>query len=304
MNEPASPTANFSCERSAARNHPTGWLPTEPDNPKLHAVYDWKVMHDHPHSGRSFQGRSSVMLAAQPGAGANVGRTIAWDAHIDVPDGPLEKQIIRVQAHGEGLAGIAAAGMAVRFLDAEGKPFDTKTVACPTVGTFAWRPLELPWRFDQETKKLHVRLFLKARLFLRAAETQNNAGRLWFDSFEIVPAAPVEQSDLQVVAEAGGCLRLKARPGVDLACVPFRVDSKELPDILQFKLRADRPMPVTVRWLGGKTVEMAAEITVEAGEKWTRFEMPLALDKPVGDARVIVRPRAAATLWIDDVELR
>ena len=94
-------------------------------------------------------------------------------------------------------------------------------------------------------------------------------------------------------------LRLKARAGVDMACVPFRVDSKKLPKRLWFKLRADRAVKVTVAWRGG----CSAEKTVEIGREWSSFEMPLALDKAVGAARVLVRPHAAATLWLDDVEI-
>ncbi len=305
LNKLGTPTATFSFEISAARKYPLGWKRTQPDNPQLRAVYDWKVMHADPESGRTFQGRSSVMLAAEPGAGdgavagEGAARTIAWEASINVPNIPMEKQIIRVQAHGEDLAGIAAAGMAVRTFDAKGKLLDTKIVACPTVGTFAWRPLELPWKLDGKTKRLHV------RLYLTAAKTANNAGRLWFDSFEITPDKPVEQSDLQAVAADNGCLRLNTRPGVDLACVPFRVDAEELPRVLKFKLRADRGLPVTVKWMGGKLSELAVkEMTVDVGQEWTAFEMPLSLKKPVGNARIIISPHAAATLWVDDIVLK
>ncbi|MBN2291469.1 MAG: hypothetical protein JXM70_03530, partial [Pirellulales bacterium] len=288
------PTANCSFECSAARKHPIGWKPAKTENPKLQAVYDWKVMHDHPESGRTYHGRSSVMLAAEPGAGKNSNRTIAWESWIDVPKIPLEKQIIRVQAHGEDLAGIAAAGMTVDFLDAQGKPRDTRTVTCPTAGTFSWQPLVLSRQFDPNTQKLHV------KLFLTAAETKDNTGRLWFDSFEIVPALPVDQTDLRVVETDGGCLRLKARPGVELACVPFRVDSKNLPEKLRLRLRADCPLKVTLKWRGGKN----ADKTVEVGKKWGCFEMPLTLKEAVGAARVIISPRGTSTLLIDDVELQ
>ncbi|MEA1950150.1 MAG: hypothetical protein U9N87_02110, partial [Planctomycetota bacterium] len=287
-------SVNPSFESSAARKHPYGWKAPKTDNPKLRAVYDWKVMHDHSESGRTFHGRSSVMLAAEPGAGDAAARTIAWEADIDVPEGPLQKQIIRVRAHGEGLAGIAEAGMAVRLLDAQGKPQDTIISSCPARGTFVWRPLELPCTFDKNIKKLQV------RLYLTAAKNAKNAGRLWFDSFEIVPATAVDQADLQVILTDGGCLQLKARPGIDLACVPFRVDSKKMSGALRFKLRADRSTKVTAKWHGGKNVEK----TVKVGKQWTSFEIPLSLDKAVGAARVIFRPQAAATLWIDDVELR
>ncbi|MBN2217779.1 MAG: family 10 glycosylhydrolase [Pirellulales bacterium] len=184
---PAWLLGNVSFETHDSDSRPAGWTPELGGNPKFQAVYDWKVMHGDPFSGRSFYGRASVALGVQPGA-AKGERTAAWTAEIPVPRGLQGDQRIRVQVHGESLNRIKSVGMRIDCFDAKNKVLDKLNAIAPREGTFAWQPLEIIWPADARAKKLRV------RLGLTVANDPSTEGRVWFDDFSIEPIEPVESS--------------------------------------------------------------------------------------------------------------
>ena len=80
---------------------------------------------------------------------------------------------------------------------------------------------------------------------------------LWFDTFEIQPAEPLQDPLLCVergpeAHGGGGCARLQARPGVDMVSLPFRLETGA-GATLRLALPADRSVPVTVLVLERRT---------------------------------------------------
>ncbi|HLA85793.1 MAG TPA: hypothetical protein VJL29_13465 [Thermoguttaceae bacterium] len=185
--QPTWSLGNLSFETHASDSRPAGWTPELGGNPKFQAVYDWKVMHGDPFSGRSFYGRASVALGVQPGAAKGT-RAAAWTAEIPVPRGLQGDQRIRVQVHGESLNRIESVGMKIECLDAKNRMIDRLGAKAPREGTFAWQPLEIVWPADARVKKLRV------RLGMTAADDPGTEGRVWFDDFTIEPVKPPESS--------------------------------------------------------------------------------------------------------------
>lgn len=179
---------NYSMELSADRVVPDGWMMNVPSgNDKLFAEYDWKVMHGDARSGRTFSGRSSVLVGGKNGAGLSDKRCVSWETRFPAP--AFDEQVIaRVWAHGEGLIGVESAGLSVKVLTPDGEILDAWTATIPDQLTFPWTEIRLRCSLEHPDSLLQVCLFLQ---FLRVADSE---GRLWFDQFEIISAHADEVS--------------------------------------------------------------------------------------------------------------
>ncbi len=296
--EPGSPAANGSFERHVdGRTRPYGWQSDTGGNERLVAGYDWKVMHNDDYSGRSFHGRSSLLLVAQPGAAEEDSRTVSWQTRIPVPDGPLGRQLLRVRAHGESMQGVAEAGMLVDLLDAEGKSFATLEAPCKTEGTFPWSEISVAWDFTTRADALNV------KLYLTVAAGKETQGRLWFDGLEIVSPGGNLQQALGHRSGPGayrgqGFARFAASGGVDLVSVPFRAQTDEK-TMLRLAMRAEKPMCVRVVWCGAERRDETFNVT----RLWETFELPIAHKGIHPAVHILIRPLEAGTLFLDELRL-
>jgi len=302
---PGTPLSNASFERHASDSRPAGWSSDCAGNPKLRAVYDWKVMHGDPFSGRTFSGRASLALGATASAGSG-GRTAAWTAEIPAPAHLVGNQRIRVQVHGESLVGIDSVGMNVACLDGTNKLLTELHAEAPREGTFPWRPLEVAWPADARAKKLRV------RLYLTVGDGPRTEGRVWFDDLTIEPAEPSAAESLTFPANDVGqpayggrrSARWAARPGWDLVGVPFLIERGKTAGSLRVALRAEQPTEVNVACQkvgtdgqapgGDKGAETIA--TFDIGRQWRVFKMPA---EP-GSCRLVFRCRRPGVVWIDE----
>jgi len=305
---PNTPLVYPSFERHASNSRPVGWIPNTGRNPRLLTVYDWKVMHGDPSSGRTFFGRASLMLGAKPDA-AKGSRTASWTAELRVPRHISGNQRIGVQVHGETLKGIRAVGMKLESLDDIGQLLANLDVQAPSQGTFPWQPVELIWPADARAKKLRL------TLYMTVSDGRDTDGRVWFDDLKIEPVDRPDAESLKFpVADEGSpafgerrSARWAARPGWDLVSVPFRIMDKKPGETLKFAIRAERPMDVTVEWrktqVNGKGQDaeevVGGEKTVAVSETWRIVEMHVGPDL----SQLVFRSSEEGILWIDEIDL-
>jgi hypothetical protein len=304
---PNTPLQSTSFERRTADSRPVGWSSDCGRNPKLQAVYDWKVMHGDPYSGRSFSGRCSLALGALPGA-ARGARTAAWTTEIPVPRDLRGKQQIRVQVHGESLRHIESVNMNVECLDDNQNTLARLNAVAPRQETSPWRLLEVTWPADPRVKKLRV------RLSMTVANDPRSEGRVWFDELTIQPVEPLARDSLTVspahadqpAYRGRGSARWTSQPGWDLVSIPFLIPREESPKVFRVALRADRPTHVALAWQNGTPDDGSPandnrkplEKTFAVGTTWQTFEMPAA----PGSGQLRFHSPDPTTIWIDDLK--
>ena len=307
-------TGNFSFDFHADQN-PEPWNAHLSQNTNLLAQYDSKVMHGAENSGRTYHGRSSLLLGAKPGAGSSSNRTVAWNASLNIPIASQEQWIISVWVHGENLANIADAGMKIDILDSDNHIVDVLTKTCPLDGTFPWQQLCIPHTFDKKAETL------KITLYMTVSDTQNTKGMLWFDKFEISLARELPHDTLRIVNDPNSAATtsyalLNAAPGIDMVSVPFRVTTTG-ESLLRLTMRSQEPMPVTVMlldqdndtynglWLTkrGDKPSTSWSSTFNITPKWNDFD--LRLDRPniTTTAKIAIRPHHPGELHVQEIKL-
>ena len=309
-----SATGNFSFDFHAERN-PEPWKAENGGNKGLLAEYDSKVLHCEEDSGRTYNGRCSLLIGAKPGAGLASDRTVAWTAHIDIPALSHEEWVISVWTHGERLEGIANAGIRMEVLSADEQITDIIEKSCPLSGSFSWRQLCVPHTFDERARRLRL------SLFMTVSDAETSRGMLWFDKFEIRHVRELPEDVLCVVEDSDSCKGepyavLKAGPGIDMVSVPFRI-RKSRKSALRLRMRSQEPMPVTVVvleqtsdayngvWLKRKGSEPSPSCSqrFDVTGEWDVFCMDLAALAADTTAKVVIRVHDSGELHIDSVEV-
>ena len=303
----SSPVANGSFERYTDKHDaPRGWTLQRDEKSVISGLYDWKVMHDDPTSGRTFHGRSSVMLQAtgesrdEPEA-----CTAAWQAEFPIV-APLTEQLAGVQVHGEELQGIASVGMQLELLDSDGAVLQNYKKEGPADGTFVWQPITIPCSFNDKVVTVRVSLFMTAEL------NQPSQGRVWFDRFAIRPQAQkgdladgvttiqrTVKSDKSDKASERAHLLVRMEPGHDLVSIPFRVE-KPGKYLLQVTLRSTIEQEIQLLWQGNKTFQRQATVD-RAG---TTLELPIELSATEPAARIVLRPTKESAIELKPLVLK
>lgn len=287
---------NWSFERRVdGDSRPDGWI-FQSSGPGVFQVCDWKVMHNDPDSGRSWQGRTSVMIGLD-GEGAKAGSGGSWVGLFPLDEVRRTPIRVTVHAHGEGLRGESTAGMIVTVLDADGNVLVEGTTEASSEETFPWMPLDAMIELPPEAATLQVACFLKAQG--DAAE-----GRVWFDGLLIKDAAIPDVPEIELVSEGDAPSgrqfgRLAGAEGWDFTSVPFRIAKSEN-SVLRVRLKADSRRQVALSVVGSGE----AATTVTVGEDWQAFSLPLGPADGKRDSRVLVRPFGSGILDIDDVTIK
>lgn len=271
------------------------WTSNAGSNKHLKAEYDWKVMANSDYSGRSYYGRSSMLMIAEPNAGLQSNRTVSWNASSLVPIVPEDSSIISVWVHGEELTGIEEAGMRITVKDKNNREIDRLEKKQVIQRTFSWRQLEQPYKFPQDAHKIEI------SLYLTVAPTAETQGRLWFDRFLIQSTEPAMDRALQRreganAFEGNSYARLQAKPGFEVVSMPFNVDFDK-GNILILSMR--NPNADTMRVL----VKLGGDTSVlNVDREWETYTIPL---QGLGNHHLslTIRPLDAGILDIDGIKL-
>ena len=287
---------NWSFERYVGKHErPTGWE-FEADGPGVFGVYDWKVMHNDADSGRSWHGRSSMMIGVKPGE-AKKGSTGRWVGRFSLERVRRTKLRVTVHAHGENLEGVQTAGMRMALLDETGRPLSTSDALVPGESTFPWTPLSVEATLVEKAAELQIECFLTAQPDATAG------GRIWFDGLLIEDATIRERPEVTVrsaedAAHGARMARWTARSGWDLISVPFRIPKREKP-VLKASFRSKTPQTVELSVVGPGE----AATTVTVGKDWQTVTLPLAPADGKRDSRVLVRPLTSGILDVDKLRI-
>ncbi len=286
---------NWSFERRVDNDaRPAGWR-FQSSGPGVFEVCDWKVMHDDPDSGRSWHGRTSVMIGLD-GEEAKAGSGGSWVGLFPLAEVRRAPIRVTVHAHGEYLLGAFATGMTVTVLDADGNVLAEETTEAPREETFPWMPLSATVELPQGGVTVQVACFLKA-------QGEPAAGRVWFDGLLIEDAAIPEPPEIELVSRGDApsgrqFVRLEGADGWDFTSVPFRIPQSEN-SVLTVRLKADSRRQVGLSVIGSGE----AEKTVTVGEEWEAFSLPIGPTDGKRDSRVLVRPCESGTLDIDAMRI-
>ena len=293
---------NWSFEQYVGEHErPVGWE-FESDGPGVFGLYDWKVMHNDPDSGRSWHGRSSMMIGVKPGE-AEKGSIGRWTGRFSLEGVRRRKLRVTMHMHGEGLKGVSVGGLSLTSQTLSGE-LPRAAIVSPLVGgpaggtgdTFPWHPYSVTLGIPEKARVLEIVCFLSV------TDPAQAQGRIWFDGLLIEDAGlgEVPEAALRSEDAAGGrqYVRLEAAEGWDLTSVPFRIPKGEN-STLNVSLRADQPQRVELLVTGaGK-----AATIVGVGRKWQTFSLPLSPTDGKQDSRVLVRPLSSGILDIDELRI-
>lgn len=272
------------------------WTSDTGGNEYLKAEYDWKVMAESDYSGRSYSGRSSILMYAEPNAGIQTSRTVSWNAKSDISVVPEDSCEFSVWIHGEELSGIEEAGMHINVKDKHGHVIDELVKNQEVYGTFSWREMELPYVFPDEAHEVEV------SLYMTVASTEDTHGRLWFDAFRVRSVNPVIDEALRIIEgddafEGDRYALLQVSRGVELVSQSFNLDLSK-GNILELAMRTSRSEKMKVQvLLGEENIS-----TFEISDKWSTYELSLTqTDETVSS--ITIRPLNSGDLYLDAIRV-
>lgn len=272
------------------------WTADTGGNQYLHAEYDWKVMANSDFSGRSFSGRSSILLYADPEAGSQSNRTVSWSATSGVPVLPKGRYFISAQNHGEDLEGIEASGIKVRFRDEGGNIISEVEEKETVSGTFPWKSIRIPFEFPVNTYEIEVTLYMTVKV------DEKTGGRLWFDKFQILSESFTENRELEIhesdeAPEGNRYAGLNVVPGVEIISMPFRWDSNDGVS-LELTARTESRNSMTVE------VELDSVTSrIQLTDQWQRYYFDLEKRSTPSVAGIKIRPLNSGMLYLDKIML-
>ncbi|WP_143156134.1 hypothetical protein [Cyclobacterium lianum] len=276
------------------------WTSDNQGNEHLFAIYDWKVMASSEFSGRSYSGRSAMLVYAENGAGKGPHRAVSWKAESEIPEVPEGPSRFSVQIHGEDLKGIEWASMRIVFKDANDHVIKRIEEKEKVEGSFSWRELASRQQIPANSKEMEVVLEMVV-----ASNTATH-GRLWFDAFRISDAsgAPAtENFKIITSAEAPdgtryGSFQIKKK-GYEITSQEFLLDKGSQGQIELF-LRTSRneSMELLINLGEGNTKR------VKINDKWTSYLIPLTHLNDQIKTNLTIRPLGSGTLHVDHIHLK
>lgn len=272
------------------------WTADTGGNKYLKAEYDWKVMADSDYSGRSYSGRSSILLYAEPNAGIQSSKTVSWRAKSEIPIVPEDLSEISVWIHGEELSGIEEAGMRINIKDKSGRIIDEIESKQKVFGTLPWREIKIPYNFPNEANEIEV------SLYMTVASTEHTNGRIWFDAFRIRSAKPIINGSFEIVKdddayEGERYAHFQVNGGEELVSQSFNLDlSKD--DVLELAMRTSQSenMEVLVK-VGEQNYS-----TFLVNNKWNIYELPISQAEELVPT-ITIRPIDTGDLYLDAIRV-
>ncbi|AKP52922.1 hypothetical protein [Cyclobacterium amurskyense] len=272
------------------------WVSDNQGNDRLHAAYDWKVMANSEYSGRSYSGRSSMLLYADGDAGKGASRKISWKSYSEIPIIPETPSVFSVWMHGEELAGIEKAGMQITFKDSKGNVIDCVEKNLKVRGTFKWRELKLPYQIPAQSH------FVEVALAMEVSDEVESHGRLWFDAFRIEDAQGTFGKEHFTIVSSQDAIEgthfasFNSRKGYEISSKEFLL-KKGKADYLKVSLRTPEKEAMDVLLLLGEGISKRVHLT----ENWKTFQIPISELPNQLKTKLIIRALATGTIHVDNI---
>ncbi len=264
---------------------------SQTDNPHLSAEYDWKVMANDPHSGRSYSGRSAILFYSDTNAHQYSGRKVAWTATSDILNPPEDSVLLTFWHHGEHLEGIDKASAMLEVFDSRGELIDVKSHDWSVSGTYPWQEIEIPFLMPKRGAKIKLELSMTVRM------SQKSRGAMWIDGLKMHLTSE-NQNNLLFITDTAShreFASIEVVPGHSFKSREFIIPSDSR--YLTFSMRADTRESENVE------VQIADTNAIfEVGADWKEYRIPLK----VSDSKrstLKFRPHTRDAILIDDIAI-
>ena len=264
---------------------------SQTNNPHLSAEYDWKVMAHDPRSGRSYTGRSAILLYADSNAHLHHDRKVAWTSSADILYPPKDTVLLTYWHHGEDLNGIEKASAIIEVYGHTGELINTKHLDWSVSGTYPWQQIRFPFLIPDKGAKI------KLELSMTVSKVHRPSGGMWIDGLKMHLTSE-NQNNLSFITDTASheeYASIEVVPGHSFQSKEFIISSDSR--YLTFSMRADTRKSENVEVLIADN-----QAIFNVGADWKEYWIPLKISDSKRST-LKFRPQSRDAIMIDDIAI-